>query len=155
MFRWIAKEVELNRVGEGVVMDCCDLTEVRGQVELKLGTIGGAVCKIYANVRPGGAFTELASSTITGVGLLTTSLNVKAYAQCAIRVSTASGSADDWGILSLAGWSEHCSQKERGKYIAADATAVGGRRPEDDGVFGQGGDGGGVSGVPPSGGGPP
>jgi len=78
---------------------------------------------------------------------------VKAYSQCAIKVTTASGSADDWGILSLAGWSEHCSQKEHGKYIAADATAIGGRRTEDDGVFGVDDGSGGVSGTGTDGGG--
>ena len=154
MFRFISKECEIYRVGEGVVLDVTDLTDVRGQFELLLGTLGSTVLGFYFNVRPGGLMIEVDSAvTLTAVtgtaSLSTTAINCKGYSQCALRVKTASGGTADIGILSLTAYGATNPRSTKGKYIRLDATATSGSDSSDDGLGAEGGGAGGIFGVPP------
>lgn len=155
MWRSVSKECEINVTGEGVTIDCSDMSEIRGQFELLLGTLGSTVLGFFFNVRPGGLLIEVTPATtltaVTGTSSLsTTSINCKGYAQCMLRVTTPHGSAGNIGILTLSGYSEKALQNSAKTYIPLDSSPA--RQAEiRDELEG----GGGVSGVPPSGGGPP
>jgi hypothetical protein len=112
MFRSVSKSsIRLGQVGDTVEMDCSDLADLRGQLELEVAAVSGYEVAFEFNCSSDVlTWIEPTPSTrLSSAAPLTTSvIDCRAYASVRLRVVTASASTDGLCRLTLAGYAPHC-----------------------------------------------